>query len=195
MRGVIEITPGAAPIDTRDPSNGIHADPFHPRKIDDQASLAGSKARNAVAAAPHGGSQTFFPGEVDTVDHVGNIGALDDQPRAAVDHRVVDSAGGVERRIGWTNRLAAQARKKSFHGPFGGARRSWCSQRYSHVVPLQKLSDSNFARSGFRSQGSRMMFTGYREVGATGETVCPTRTIPVGSWGRLWLCGGEGGCR
>ena len=31
MRGVVEIVPGAAPLDARDPPDGIHANAFHPR--------------------------------------------------------------------------------------------------------------------------------------------------------------------
>src|SRR5690349_12960809 len=109
MRCMIDIAPCAAPFDTRDPPNGIHANAFHSRKIYNDTAIPRSKARNTVTTAPHRRSQAFVAGEADTVDYVSNIGALNDQPRVLVDHRVVDPASSVVALIGWANRLAAQS--------------------------------------------------------------------------------------
>ena len=55
--GVIEIAPGAAPLDARDPPRGIDAYAFQARKIDNDAVIAGPEPRNAMASASHGESQ------------------------------------------------------------------------------------------------------------------------------------------
>src|SRR5690606_4753583 len=55
--------------------------------------VAGAKAGAIVAAPTDGEWQAVLAGESNGGDHVGHAGAVDDEPRRAIDHRVVDAAG------------------------------------------------------------------------------------------------------
>ena len=51
----------------------------------------------------------MLAGEVDRGDDVGDVGAAGDEGRVAVDHRVVDRAGGVVGRVAGLDERAAHA--------------------------------------------------------------------------------------
>src|SRR5215210_8662802 len=62
------------------------------RSISIASWIAGAEARHAVAAAADGDRKALPTGVANGRDHVGRPGAAGDQPRAAVDHGVVDGA-------------------------------------------------------------------------------------------------------
>jgi hypothetical protein len=108
MSGTVEITPGTAAVHSCYPPDRIQCDGLHWRQIKYEAAIARTEPCYAVAAATDGERQTFVPREIDAADHVSDIGACNDEPRAAVDRRVVNAARGIISLIGRANDPAPQ---------------------------------------------------------------------------------------
>jgi hypothetical protein len=92
MRGVIHVAPGAATVDPYGTRCGIDPNALQPRQVEHQPFVADAQAATVVPAATHRQQQRLLTGEVDAVHHVGDVAAVDDEPRVGVDHRVVDPA-------------------------------------------------------------------------------------------------------
>ena len=90
MRGVVDVTPGAATFDANGACRWIDADTLHAREVDHQAIVTGAQARAIVPATAHRQRQLVLAGEVDRGDDVGDIDAAGDQRGSLVDHAVVD---------------------------------------------------------------------------------------------------------
>src|SRR4051794_27686189 len=84
-------------------------------KVDYQAVVAYSQAAGVMAAAPNRDSQIMFPPEVDCRYHVGNIDALRNQARFAIDHRVVNLAILVVAWIRGLNQLTPELSSEFNH--------------------------------------------------------------------------------
>ena len=98
---MIDVAPLATPFHANGARGRVDADTTHRRKVDYQAVVAGAETAAVVPAAPHGQQQRMLAREVHGCDHVRDIRATRDQPRALRNHRVVDLAriviGGVAR--------------------------------------------------------------------------------------------------
>ena len=100
-----------------------------------------------MAAAANRQQHLLVAGEIHGGDHVGDVGAPGDQPRAPIDHPVVDLAGLVVSSITWLNDLAAKTRLES------------CDRRLvHHGASLEGLERSENYTPGF-SEGKRLPFT------------------------------------
>jgi hypothetical protein len=89
-----EIAPGAAALGARDLRARIHAYASHPRQVDHDPAVVGAESRHAVGAAANRQIARVLPREVDGGHHIGRVGGPRDELRVAVDHPVVDLAGG-----------------------------------------------------------------------------------------------------
>jgi hypothetical protein len=68
-----------------------------------------------VTRAPNGNQQVMFPGEGDGGLHIRHGGALHDDRRTTIDHRVVDAAGSVIAGIRGREQPSANAARKGLH--------------------------------------------------------------------------------
>src|SRR5262249_39523856 len=114
--GVVDLGPGAAPLDPDRPPLRIDPDLAHVRQVDDDAAVADRQPGDVMAAAPDRYEQVVLPREADRVDHVVGAGTADDQRRAPVDHGVVDPAGLGVGRVAGLDQRAAQPRGEGGHG-------------------------------------------------------------------------------
>ena len=103
MRRVIDIAPGATAAHAHGPRRRIDMNVLDRRKVDDQAIVADSQTAGVVAAASNRNPQIVFPAEMNGGHHIGYIGALGDQTRLAIDHRVIDLALFVVLLVGRLN--------------------------------------------------------------------------------------------
>ena len=99
-------------------ATGSTRTPFIAREIDDQPVVDGAQPRAVVAAAADGHDDAVVTGEVDRGDDVGDSGALGDEGRVLVDHRVVDGARLVIAGITALDEMAAHGGGQSLHGRF-----------------------------------------------------------------------------
>jgi hypothetical protein len=99
MRRMVNIAPGATAFDAHGARRGIDADALHRRQVDHQPLVAHPQSAGVVAAAADRQAQQLLAREVDAAHHVGNVAAVDDEPRVAVDHRVVDTSRRVVVRV------------------------------------------------------------------------------------------------
>ena len=108
--GVVDVAPGAAALDAHGAVRRIDADALHRDEVDHQAVVADAEAGAVVPAAADGDEEAVLAGEVDGGDHVGDVRAAGDQRGLAVDHRVVDLAGGVVARVVRADKGTPEAR-------------------------------------------------------------------------------------
>ena len=90
--GVVQVAPGTTALCPDGALLRIDPDPSHPAEVEDEPIVAGPKAGDAVAAAPHGQQNPVLASELDRCHHVPYPRGADDQRGPAVDHRVVDTA-------------------------------------------------------------------------------------------------------
>ena len=93
MSGVIDFARRAARTDPDCPAFRIDVDTFHCRQVNDQAVIHAAEARPVVAAAADGDAQALVAAKIHRRDDIGGIGAAHDEPRAFVDHGVIEFAG------------------------------------------------------------------------------------------------------
>jgi hypothetical protein len=97
-----------------------------------------------MAAAPNRDAHIMFPGEMYGRHHVGDIGALGNQTRLAIDHRVIHFALFVVTRVGRLNQIAPEL---TFE--FEYILRLHCFLHSGHV-PLPKFLIESQVSSGGR---------------------------------------------
>jgi hypothetical protein len=90
---VVQVGPGAATLGPDGAALGIYPHAPHPPQVQNEATIAGPEARDAVTAAAHGQEQIVLTGEPHRRDHIGHPGGADDERGAPVVHGVVDLAG------------------------------------------------------------------------------------------------------
>ena len=98
--GMVEIGTGAAALHADRVCGRIDAGAFHPRQVNNEAVVADSQSAAVVAAAADSRQEAAIAAEVHRSHYVGSIDAARDQPRALVDHTVVDLARAFVRREG-----------------------------------------------------------------------------------------------
>ncbi len=104
---MVQVAQLRAPFDAGGAGYRVDADAVHRREIDHQPVVDGAESGAVVPAAADGDEQVVVAGEVDRGDDVGDVGALGDERRVLVDHRVVDRARLVVARIAGLDELAA----------------------------------------------------------------------------------------
>jgi hypothetical protein len=109
VRGVMQVAEQGAPFDAGSAGCRVDPHPVHRGEIDHQAVIDEAQSRAVVAAAADGHDEIVVTREVDRGDDVADGGALGDEGRVLVDHRVVDGAGVVVARIPGLDERAAHA--------------------------------------------------------------------------------------
>ncbi len=107
MRGVIDISPGAAPLNTDRACCGVDANALHAGEVDDQTIITRPQTTAIVAATPHGDEHVVLASVMDRGHHVGDIGTPHDQARIAVNHAIIDLASCLVTRIMGLQQLTA----------------------------------------------------------------------------------------
>ena len=92
VRGLVDLTPGAATADSDGARLGVHLDRPQQGQVRDDSVVANPEARAVVPAAAHRQRKLMRPREADRTRHVLRVCAARDQRRAPIDHRVVDLA-------------------------------------------------------------------------------------------------------
>src|SRR5215475_14150354 len=92
MRGVIDISPGAASLNTDRACCGVDANALHARQVDDQTISTRPQTTGIMAASTHGEEHVVLASEMDRGNNVGDIGTPHDQARIAVNHAIIDLA-------------------------------------------------------------------------------------------------------
>jgi len=90
---MIHIGPHAACAHEYSTRGRIDSHVLDRRQIDDQAVIADAKTCRIVPAATNRNPQAVGFGHPHGGDHIGDVGALGDQPRLAIDHPVIDFPG------------------------------------------------------------------------------------------------------
>ena len=108
LRRRVDIAPGRAAADKRQPLLGVDADGVHRAEVDDESVVDGGVAGDVVAAAAYRDRQGVQAGEVQRQGNVVRVRAAGDQRRVAVDHPVPDEARFVVAGVGGTDELAAK---------------------------------------------------------------------------------------
>ena len=117
--GVVQIARAARPLRRgRCDSTGSTRTPFIAERSITRPSSTRAKSGAVVAAAADGHDDVVVAREIDRGDDVGDVGALGDERRALVDHRVVDGAGLVVARVAALDEIAAHGGGQSLDGCF-----------------------------------------------------------------------------
>ena len=87
---MVDVAPQAAAAYANGAGRGIHADVLDRRQVDHQAVVAHAESTGVVPAAANRDPHLVVAGESESGHHIGHIGALRDQARFAIDHRVVN---------------------------------------------------------------------------------------------------------
>jgi hypothetical protein len=95
----IQLTQQRTAVHSGHASFRVHTRPTHPGKIDDNTTVTGRKASDAVTAGADCNDQVMLPREPDRRDDVLGIGAAGDECRMAIDDAIPDHARIVVPRV------------------------------------------------------------------------------------------------
>ena len=112
VRRMVHIAPLAARAHQHGARGRIHPHVVDRRQIDHQAVVADAQTGRIVPAAADRNLQTIGLRHPHGGHHIGDIGALGDQPRPAIDHPVIDFPRLLVRRIFRLDHCAAELAAK-----------------------------------------------------------------------------------
>jgi hypothetical protein len=104
---VVEVTQGAARLDTGNTRLGIHLHTAHHRKVDDQPPIAQGISRDIMTPATNCQYELVSAGEIDGGDDICWPRAASDQTRPLVNHAIPYRASGIVARVSRTQERAA----------------------------------------------------------------------------------------
>jgi hypothetical protein len=109
---VVELAPQHPAVSPRGPADGVDADTFHEREIDEDAVVAHALAGDAMTTAPDRDGQPRVASEPHGGDDVGCAPRSENESGLLIDHRVPDPPMLVVGRLTWPDDLAVEVSGK-----------------------------------------------------------------------------------
>jgi hypothetical protein len=109
VRGRVDVLPDASAANAGGAGSLVDVDRVDAGKVDDDAVVDDTQPAAVVPAAANGQQRPVIPGEPDHRGHVLWRGAVGDERRVPVDHRVVDGARVVVAGVAGADQFAREA--------------------------------------------------------------------------------------